>query len=53
MGCKRQQRRAELCYTFDRLMKQKMEQVYEILLSKVMPDFRGNQELLVGQREKR
>lgn len=53
MGRKKQRRRAELQYEFDRLMKQKMEQVYDILLSKILRDMGTDMKSLAGQEKKR
>lgn len=53
MGCKRHRRRAELRYEFDRLVKQKMEQVYDILLSKVLPELTADEKVLVIQEKGR
>lgn len=50
---KKQERRAELQYEFDRLTKQKMEQVYDILLSKVLRDIEAGVKSLAGQEKKR
>lgn len=51
MVSKKRWRHAELQYEFDRLLKKKMEQVYDILLAKIMRDFEKDDKHLV-QREK-
>ena len=49
---KNNHRQVELEYEFDRLGKQKMEQVYDILLSKLMKDYaKDKQELVCGGKK--
>lgn len=54
MGHKKVYRRLEFKYEFDRLGKQKIEQVYDILLSKVLEEYKRNKEQqLVRQGSKK
>lgn len=53
MGRKRHRRRAELRYEFDRLVGRKMEQVYDILLAKVLRDLEADEKVLAGQEKER
>lgn len=46
MGRKKNHRRAELKYEFDRLGKKKMEQVFDILLSQLLREFETDGEVL-------
>ena len=53
MGRKKNQRQVEFKYEFDRLSEQKMEQVYDILLSKLMLDYEKDmKELVQGETKK-
>lgn len=54
MGYKKNQRQVEFKYEFDRLGHQKMEQVYDILFSKVLagPKKRSGKLELVNGRKK-
>ena len=53
MGRKRNYRQVEFKYEFDRLGEKKMEQVYDILLSKLMQDYKKDmQELVHGEKKK-
>lgn len=47
MGCKKKQRQVEFKYEFDRLGRQKMEEVYDILLSKVLQEYKNAMKELV------
>ena len=47
MGRKKSHRQVEFKFEFDRLGKHKMEQVYEILFSKVLPECKQDKEELV------
>ena len=47
MGRKKNQRQVEFKYEFDRLGKQKMEQVYDILFSKIFQDYEKDKQELV------
>lgn len=50
----RNRRHPELKYEFDRLTNQKMEQVFDILLSKVLLDYEKERKPeLVGREKKR
>ena len=52
MGRKKNQRQVEFKYEFDRLGKQKMEQVYDILFSKIFQDYeKDKQELVLGGKK--
>lgn len=53
MGRKGRHRRTELRYEFDRLLKQRVEQVYDILLTKVLEDLARSHKPLVGEVKKR
>lgn len=49
---KKNSRQVEFKYEFDRLGKQKMEQVYDILLSKFLKDYEKDmQELVAGGKK--
>lgn len=53
MGRKRNHhRKVEFKYEFDRLGKQKMEQVYDILLSKLMQDYKKDKQELICEGKK-
>lgn len=47
MGRKKKQRQVEFKYEFDRLGRQKMEEVYDILLSKVLQEYENAKKELV------
>jgi hypothetical protein len=52
MAQKRRHRQVEFQYEFDRLGKQKMEQAYDILLSKLLQEYeKENQELVHGGKK--
>jgi len=52
MGSKKNSRQVALKYEFDRLGKQKMEQAYDVLLSKLLLDCKKDmQELVCGGRK--
>ena len=53
MGRKNRERRAELRYEFDRLLREKMEQAYDILFSKVLKDLEQNGRALAVSEKKR
>ncbi len=53
MGRKGCHRRTELRYEFDRLLQQRMEQVYDILLTKVLEDFARSRKPLADEVTKR
>lgn len=47
MARKKNHRQVEFKYEFDRLGKQKIEQVYDILLSKFLQDYKKDKQELV------
>jgi len=52
MARKKNHRQVEFKYEFDRLGKQKMEQVYDILLSELLKDYEKDvQELVYGGKK--
>ena len=52
MGRKKSHRQVEFKYEFDRLGEQKMEQVYDILLSKLMQDYKKDMQEVVCEGKK-
>ena len=53
MAYKKKRRRVEFKYEFDRLGKQKMEQVYDILFSKVLQKYEDDMKQLIQRGKKR
>ena len=52
MGSKRNSRQVEFVFKFDRLGKQKIEQAYDMLFSKVLKDCeKDKQELVHGEKK--
>lgn len=52
MGCRKKQRQVEFKYEFDRLGRQKMEEVYDILLWKVLREHeKVEKELVQGEKK--